>query len=100
MACQRCDTDFDHRLDWEIIVDANRPEEQALGWYYCLEEHLQFPFRSRCEAEDPTSPLGVGDEVDVRGMPAEDVCQHEIFVNIAWQERLLAVPLAQLSGVG
>jgi len=32
-------------------------------------------------------------------MPAEEVCQHEMFVNIAWQERLLAVPLAQLSGV-
>jgi len=37
--------------------------------------------------------------VDVRGMPADEVCEHEMFVNIAWQERMLAVPLIQLAGV-
>ena len=100
MARRRRDSDFDQRLDWEIIVDANGPEEQALGWYYYLENHLRFPFRARCKSERPTSPLRVGEAVEVRGMPAEDVCQHEMYVNIAWQERLLAVPLAQLSGVG
>jgi hypothetical protein len=26
----------------EIIVDA-KPEEQSIGWYYYLEEHLRFP---------------------------------------------------------
>ncbi len=28
-----------------------------------------------------------------------EVCEHEMFVNIGWQERLLAVPLIQLVGV-
>jgi Calcium binding len=93
------DNDFDQRLDWEIIVDANGPEEQALGWYYYFEKHLRFPFQARCVAERPTSALEVGDVVAVRGMPADDVCEHEMFVNIAWQERLLAVPLVQLTGV-
>jgi hypothetical protein len=92
------DNDFDHRLDWEIIVDA-KPEEQSIGWYYYLEEHLRFPFQARCIAERPTSPLRVGDVVDVRGMPADEVCGHEMFVNIARQERMLAVPLIQLVGV-
>jgi hypothetical protein len=32
-------------------------------------------------------------------MPADEVCEREMFVNIAWQERLLAVPLVQLLGV-
>jgi Calcium binding len=41
--------------------------EQSIGWYYYLEEHLRFPFRARCKAERPTSPLRVGDVVDVRG---------------------------------
>jgi hypothetical protein len=93
------DHDFDERLEMEIIVDANGPEEQALGWYYYLEEHLHFPFRARCVAERPTSPLAVGDVVDIRGMPVEEVCAREMFVNIAWQKRLLAVPLSQLAGV-
>jgi hypothetical protein len=26
--------DSDQRLEMEIIVEANGPEEQALGWYY------------------------------------------------------------------
>jgi hypothetical protein len=99
MARRRQDTDFDQRLDWEIIVDANGPEEQALGWYYYLDEHLRFPFQATCVAERATSPLGVGEVVDVRGLPAEEVCEHEMLVNIAWHERLLAVPLAQLTGV-
>ena len=92
MARRRRDSDFDRRLDWEIIFDANGPEEQALGWYYYLENHLRFPFRARCRSERPTSPLRIGEAVEVRGMPGEEVCQHEMFVNIAWQERLLAVP--------
>jgi calcium binding protein len=99
MARRRSDDDFDQRLDWEIIVDANGPEEQALGWYYYLENHLRFPFKARCTVERPTSPLGVGDVVEVRGLPAEEVCEHEMFVNIAWQTRLLAVPLIQLMGL-
>jgi hypothetical protein len=99
MARRRRDDDFDHRLDWEIIVDANGPDEQALGWYYYLENHLRFPFKARCIVERSTSPLGVGDVVEVRGLPSEEVCEHEMFVNIAWQKRLLAVPLIQLTGL-
>jgi hypothetical protein len=97
MPRRRRDDDFEQQLWMEIIVDA-RPEEQSIGWYYYLEEHLRFPFRARCKAERPTSPLRVGDVVDVRGMPADEVCEHEMFVNIAWQERMLAVPLIQLVG--
>ena len=29
----------------EVIVDAFGSEEQAMGWYYCLEEKLQFIVR-------------------------------------------------------
>lgn len=34
------------RIQMEIIVDADGPEEQAMGWYYYLEEKLAFPFRA------------------------------------------------------
>ncbi len=33
------------------------------------------------------------------GMPADAVCEREMFVNIVWQERLLAAPLAPLPGL-
>ena len=43
------------------------------------------------------SPLRVGDEVEVVGMPGEDVCEHDMFVTIPWDRKEgLAVPLSQL----
>jgi hypothetical protein len=47
----------------EIVVDAYGSEEQALGWYYYLDDTLQFPFTARCIARRATSPLQVGDDV-------------------------------------
>jgi hypothetical protein len=34
----------EERIHNEVIVDAYGPEEQALGWYYYLENKIQFPF--------------------------------------------------------
>ena len=93
------DDDFDQRLSFEIIADAHDAEEQSLGWFNYLEEHLHFPFQAECVAERATSPLRVGEHVNVVGLPSEDVCKHEMFVNIRWQDRSLAVPLTQLTGV-
>ena len=58
----------EQRIEMEIIVDANGPEEQAMGWYNYLEENLQFPFLTRCIRERAISPLRVGDEVEVIGL--------------------------------
>jgi hypothetical protein len=85
------------RITEEIIVDANGPEEQAMGWYYYLEDKLHFPFTARCTVERAISPLRKGDEVEVLNMASEDECQHEMFVGIRWERRRpLAVPLSQL----
>ena len=32
------------RITMEIIVDAYGPEEQAMGWYYYLEDTIEFAF--------------------------------------------------------
>jgi Calcium binding len=53
----------------EIIVDANGPEEQAMGWYYYLQDQLQFPFKATCIDKRSISPLRVNDEVEVLDMP-------------------------------
>ena len=93
------DEEREQRITMEIIVDAYGADEQALGWYYYLEEHLAFPFRARCIAERGISPLRTGEEVDVVGMPPEEECEHEMFVLTEWQGRRLAVPLSILEGV-
>src|SRR3990170_4817935 len=96
MAKTKRDPKRERRIEMEIVVDAHDSEEQAMGWYYYLEDKLQFPFTATCMAERSVSPLRKGDEVEVVEMAAEDECQHEMFVCIRWERRSLAVPLAQL----
>jgi hypothetical protein len=93
------DDEREERIQLEIVVDAYGPEERALGWYAYLDEALRYPFLARCVAERATSPLRIGDEVEVVGMPPEEVCEHETFVLTPWERRTLAVPLAQLTAL-
>jgi hypothetical protein len=58
----------EERISMEIIVDAYDPEEQALGWYYHLEEKLAFPFKAKCIEERRISPLKKGETVEVSGL--------------------------------
>jgi len=88
--------DREERIGMEIIVDAYGPEEQSMGWYYYLEEMLQFPFTAICSAKRAISPLQIKDEVDVLGMAPEDECKNEMLVTIRWERDGLAVPLSQL----
>ncbi len=74
-------------------------KSRPLGWYYYLEDKLSFPFRARCIAQRATSPLRIGDQVEVLGMAPEEECEHEMFVLTRWHRRTLAVPLSQLEGV-
>ena len=90
------DEEREQRIEMEIIVDTNGPEEQAAGWYNYLEEHLEFPFLTRCIRERAISPLRVGDEVEVIGLGPQEECAHEMFVLTPWARRSLAVPLSQL----
>jgi hypothetical protein len=86
----------ERRIHDEIIVDAYGPEEQAMGWYYYLERVLDFPFPARCRVARAISPLQSGERVTVTGMAPEEECEREMFVKVRWQDRSLAVPLAQL----
>jgi hypothetical protein len=89
----------ERRIEMEIIVDAYDAQEQAMGWYYYLEEKLQFPFAATCVAERAISPLHKGDEVEILAMAPEKECQHEMFVMMRRERRGLAVPLSQVKPI-
>lgn len=93
------DKEREERIAMEIIVDANGPEEQAMGWYYYLEDELHFPFTAICKERRSISPLLVKDEVDVIGMAPQEECEREMFVTIRWERDGLAVPLSQLTPI-
>jgi len=90
----------EHRISMEIVVDAYTPEEQAMGWYYYLDDKLNFPFRARCVAPTKISPLRKGEIVEVVAMAPEDDCTHGMIVIIKWDKRRLGVPLSQLKPIG
>ena len=87
------------RIQNEAIVDAYGPEEQALGWYYYLENKIHFPFQAKCIVAKPVSPLRKGETVEVRRLAPEDACSSEMLVLIRWQGRRMAVPLSQLTAL-
>jgi hypothetical protein len=99
MAKAKRDEDREERISMEIVVDAYGAEEQAMGWYYYLEDQLQFPFTAVCTQKRAISPLKIGDEVDVIGMGPEEECEREMFVKIRWDKDGLAVPLSQLTPI-
>jgi Calcium binding len=47
----------EERIIMEIIVDAYEPEEQVMGWYYYLQDTMNFPFTATCVAKKCSSPL-------------------------------------------
>ena len=82
------------RIHEEIIVDAHGSEEQAMGWYYYLEDKICFPFKAKCAISKVISPLRKGESVDVLGLAPEDTCSSDMLVLIRSQSRNMAVPLS------
>ena len=93
------DKEREHRIQMEAIVDAYGPEEQAMGWYYYLQDKILFPFKALCVRERSISPLRKGEEIVVVSMASEDDCMREMFVLAKWKSRSLGLPLAQLEPV-
>jgi hypothetical protein len=86
----------EHRIEMEVVVDAYGSDERAMGWYYYLDEKLAVPFEARVRTELPSSPLNIGDQVEVLGMAPERACEADMLVWVRWPGRKLAVPLSQL----
>lgn len=86
----------EHRISMEVIVDADHEIEQAMGWYYYLDDRLKVPFPAVCIARRSSSPLKVEEPVQVLGMADEEDCEHDMMVRVEWRADELAVPLAQL----
>ena len=58
----------EERIHNEVVVDAYGAEEQAMGWYYYLEDKIRFPFQAECVVAKVVSPLLKGETVEVQGM--------------------------------
>ncbi|MBI4309581.1 MAG: calcium-binding protein [Candidatus Omnitrophica bacterium] len=90
MANQRINKAREHRIEMEAVVDAYGSEERAMGWYYYLEDRVEFPFKAKCICEKAASPLKKSEVVEAKAMAPETECEHDMFVQIRWNGRKLA----------
>jgi calcium binding protein len=88
--------DREHRIVEEVIVDAYDSVERAMSWYYYLEGMLLMPFAASCIVKRQSSPLKVGERINIVGMASEDECMSEVLVVVTRSKAKLAVPLGQL----
>jgi hypothetical protein len=80
----------------EVVVDAYDSGERSMGWYYYLDDKISFPFTAECIAANKRTPLALGERVTVTQMSGEGYCEHDMFVDISWKNKSLAIPLSQL----
>jgi hypothetical protein len=90
------DAEREDRMFMEAVVDANGSEEQAMGWYYYLEDKISFPFAAEYIAIDKRTPLELGERVMVEKMSGENYCEHDMYVDIFWKDNTLAIPLSKI----
>lgn len=94
------DDSREHRIDMEIVVDAYNAEEQAMGWYYYLDNKLNFPFKAKWLTQGSAAK---GEDVEVQGMSPEEDCQQEMFVEVLYKEDdvedVFSVPLSDIESI-
>ncbi|MGB3638906.1 MAG: calcium-binding protein [Rivularia sp. (in: cyanobacteria)] len=76
------DKNREKRIDMEVVVDAYNEDERAMGWYYYLEDKLQFPFKARWVNRQRPQ----GKEIEVVEMSPEDECMRSMFVEVRYRE--------------
>jgi hypothetical protein len=69
-----------------------------MSWYYYLESRSGSRSGKMCCREGCLAAQE-GETAEVVRMAAEDVCEHDMLVQIRWQGRKLAVPLSQLAAI-
>jgi hypothetical protein len=68
------------------------PEEQALGWYYYLENKLRFPLQAKCIASLVMSPRRKGETVEVRRLASEEAVRATCSCSSAGRAALWRLP--------
>ncbi|ACC82355.1 calcium-binding protein [Nostoc punctiforme] len=97
------DENREHRIKTEIIVDAEDKEDRAMGWYYYLEEALNFPFMAKWTKKGRKSGSSEEKEVEVLGMAPDDECLKDMLVEVAYingkDEDVYSAKLSEIAAI-
>ena len=84
MANVELDKSREYRIDYEIIVDAYNDDEVAMGWYYYLNDNLNFPFLAKWKKKNRKTGKLEEIEIKVLGMESEDDCLEDMYVEVSF----------------
>ncbi len=94
------DEDREQRISYEVIVDCYNDYEVTMGWYYYLQDRLDFPFK----AEWFTAGKSRSEIVQVVGMADEEECKTDMLVEIKYRdgdlEDVFSAPLNEIEPLG
>ncbi|CAD5931338.1 hypothetical protein PCC9214_01305 [Planktothrix tepida] len=76
------DESREERITYEIIVDAYDEQEVAMGWYYYLNDNINFPFAGKWSRKVRKTGKIQEKEVKVLGMASEDECLSDMYVEV------------------
>ncbi|YAF94504.1 MAG: calcium-binding protein [Nodularia sp. CChRGM 3473] len=86
MASVERDENREHRIETEIIVDAEDKEERAMGWYYYLDDTLNVPFMATLKKKSRKTSAVEEKQVEVLGMAPDDECLKDMFVEVVYPD--------------
>ncbi|MBE9049227.1 calcium-binding protein [Nostocales cyanobacterium LEGE 11386] len=86
MASVERDENREHRIETEIIVDAEDKEERAMGWYYYLDDTLNVPFMATLKKKSRKTSTVEEKQVEVLGMAPDDECLKDMFVEVVYPD--------------
>ncbi len=94
------DEEREERIMMEIVVDAYGPEEQAMGWYYYLEENIEFPFKATAQLRN-TDGATVPKEVNVVGLASDEegITGKDFLLDIEAGEYINTIAFSKLSRI-
>ncbi|MFN6566143.1 calcium-binding protein [Nostoc minutum NIES-26] len=81
------DENREHRIETEIIVDADDDkEERAMGWYYYLDDTLNVPFMATWKKKSRKTSAVEEKKVEVLGMAPDDECLKDMYVEVVYPD--------------
>ena len=90
------DSKREKRIDYEIVVDAYHEEERAMGWYYYLEDNLNFPFSAKwLDSRNPEKEKNV----NVIDLSSTDDCLHDMFVEVEYKNEQYSAKLKHIKAI-
>ena len=92
------------RIEDEIIVDCYDEYEMAMGWFYYLDDNLNFPFKASIVGDIRIGSLQEGDSVTVTEFINSDENDVSVYnfvatVGIEKDEHIYDIPLVNLKSV-